>query len=47
MKLEKVVKNILLKRLVELKLIRKEDGKYYSTCVYGEEITIELKELFE
>ena len=46
MKIEISLEKILLEKLVELRLIRKDGDRYFSTCVYGEEITIELKELF-
>jgi len=46
-KLQEACKKVFLKALVEQGLIKEKDGKYYSTCAYGEEITIELKEIFE
>lgn len=46
-KLQKACKKVFLKALVAQNLIREKDGKYYSTCAMGEEITIELKEIFE
>lgn len=39
--------NKYIKALAEKHVILKRNGKYYSSCAYGEEITIELKEIFE
>ncbi|GAJ01061.1 unnamed protein product [marine sediment metagenome] len=45
-KLQKAYKKVFLKALIAQALIREKDGRYYSTCAMGEEITIELKEIF-
>ena len=39
--------NKYLKALVEKHVILERNGRYYSSCAYGEEITTELKEIFE
>jgi GH43 family beta-xylosidase len=46
-KLTKAIKQCFIEALMEQTIIRKKDGKYYSTCAVGEEITIELKKIFE
>lgn len=45
--LDKFIKNFFLERCIEKGIIKKINGGYYSACAYGEEITIELKEIFE
>lgn len=46
-KLDKIIKKFFLKKLIEVGIIGKKDGTYYSRCFCGENITVELKEVFE
>lgn len=45
--LNKFIKKFFLERFLEKHIILERNGKYYSSCAYGEEITIELREIFE
>ena len=46
-KLDKIIKKFFLKKLIKVGIIGETDGIYYSKCFHGENITIELKEVFE
>lgn len=37
----------IVDKLIEEALIYKKDGKYYSNCAMNEEITIEIKNIFD
>lgn len=38
---------IFIEMLIKKAIIYEKDGKYYSSCARHEEITIELKSIFE
>jgi len=39
--------NSYIQCLIDSGIIEKRDNKYYIACEKGEEVTIELKEIFE
>jgi len=41
------IKNFYLNRLIKARIITKEGNRYYSNCAMREEVTIEIKEIFE
>lgn len=46
-KFDEAIKKIFIKELIKHDIIREKDGKYYSRCALGEEVTVELKNMFE
>jgi len=45
--MEKELKEIYTQLFIDYGIIYKKNGKYYSNCAKNEEVTIELKSIFE